>query len=75
MKSMHGPLLACIVVGSLALPQQARAQDASGTIQKIRDTGAIALGVRDSSLPFPISTVSTITPATPSISACGSWKR
>jgi ABC-type amino acid transport substrate-binding protein len=52
MKSIHDPLLACIVVGSLALPQHARAQGASGTIQKTRDTGVIALGVRDSSLPF-----------------------
>ena len=52
MKSMHGPLLACTVFGALALPQQARAQSAAGTIQKMRDTGVIALGVRDSSLPF-----------------------
>ena len=37
---------------SLALPAAASAQALTGTLQKIKETGAIAIGVRDSSVPF-----------------------
>lgn len=37
---------------SLALPAAAGAQALTGTLQKIKETGAIAIGVRDSSVPF-----------------------
>ncbi len=48
-------LLSCLVAAGLALP--AAAQDAnvtalSGTLKKIKDTGTITLGYRESSLPF-----------------------
>ena len=37
---------------SLVLPAAAGAQGLTGTLQKIKETGAIAIGVRDSSVPF-----------------------
>jgi len=48
-------LLSCLLTAGLALP--AAAQDAnvtalSGTLKKIKDTGTITLGYRESSLPF-----------------------
>ena len=37
---------------SLVLPAAAGAQGLTGTLQKIKETGTIAIGVRDSSVPF-----------------------
>ncbi len=37
---------------SLVLPAAADAQGLTGTLQKIKETGTIAMGVRDSSVPF-----------------------
>lgn len=40
------------LAAALALPITAGAQGLTGTLQKIKETGAITLGVRDSSVPF-----------------------
>ena len=37
---------------SLIMPAAANAQDLTGTLKKVKETGAIALGVRESSVPF-----------------------
>ncbi len=42
----------CTAAIALALTGQASAQALTGTLQKIKETGAITLGVRDSSVPF-----------------------
>jgi glutamate/aspartate transport system substrate-binding protein len=39
-------------VAAFALPQGASAEDLSGTLQKIKETGSITVGYRDSSIPF-----------------------
>ena len=40
------------LAAALALPAAAGAQGLTGTLQKIKETGTITLGVRDSSVPF-----------------------
>jgi glutamate/aspartate transport system substrate-binding protein len=47
---MRNLILAAGLLGALAAP--APAQELTGTLKKIKDTGTVALGVRDSSLPF-----------------------
>ena len=47
---MRTLILVAALFGAVVAP--ARAQELSGTLKKIKDTGAITLGVRDSSLPF-----------------------
>ncbi|SIT36127.1 glutamate and aspartate transporter subunit; periplasmic-binding component of ABC superfamily [Paraburkholderia ribeironis] len=47
----HLATLSAIVTGC-ALFANAQAQDTSATLQKIRDTGVISLGIRESSVPF-----------------------
>lgn len=47
---MRNLILAAGLLAALAAP--AHAQEFTGTLKKIKDTGTIALGVRDSSLPF-----------------------
>ena len=42
--------LACLILAALAAP--ALAQDASGTLKKIKDNGSITLGIRESSYPL-----------------------
>jgi len=50
-------LIAGLIIAAVAAISQARAQDSSvaalsGTLKKIKDTGTITLGYRESSLPF-----------------------
>ena len=49
MKSLRVTILA---VAAAAFAAQAGAQELSGTLKNIKDTGAITLGFRDSSIPF-----------------------
>jgi glutamate/aspartate transport system substrate-binding protein len=44
--------LTTAVVLAVALAMPAHAEELTGTLKKIKDTGAITLGVRDSSVPF-----------------------
>ena len=44
--------LALTLAAPFAFPPAAGAQELAGTLQKIKETGAIAMGVRDSSVPF-----------------------
>ncbi|MBC7502015.1 MAG: amino acid ABC transporter substrate-binding protein [Herminiimonas sp.] len=44
--------LFAVLVGAGAIIGAAQAQELTGTLKKIKDTGAITLGVRDSSIPF-----------------------
>jgi glutamate/aspartate transport system substrate-binding protein len=41
-----------ILAGLVALPSASLAQELTGTLKKIKDTGSVTLGVRDSSIPF-----------------------
>ena len=45
-------LLPLAAIIGLAVPFAAHAQPLTGTLQKIKETGAIVIGVRDSSVPF-----------------------
>jgi glutamate/aspartate transport system substrate-binding protein len=40
------------VLGASQMPVQAQAEELTGTLKNIKDTGAITLGFRDSSIPF-----------------------
>ncbi len=51
MRLMHLALTAAFAWG-LLLPAPAGAQELTGTLKKIKETGTITLGVRDSSVPF-----------------------
>ncbi|MCM2503475.1 amino acid ABC transporter substrate-binding protein [Aureimonas altamirensis] len=44
--------IALLALSLLSVTGAAQAQDLTGTLKKIKDTGAITLGVRDSALPF-----------------------
>jgi glutamate/aspartate transport system substrate-binding protein len=44
--------LAGILIGVSVLAGAAQAQDLTGTLKKVKDTGTLTLGVRDSSIPF-----------------------
>ncbi len=41
-----------LVVAGAAFATQACAQELSGTLKKVKDTGTITIGYRDSSIPF-----------------------
>lgn len=43
---------ACLAAQAIPLSAPARADELSGTLKKIKETGSIALGYRDSSIPF-----------------------
>lgn len=51
MKKLFAPLLLVSAAAAL-FAQTASAQELTGTLKKIKDTGVIALGVRESSIPF-----------------------
>jgi glutamate/aspartate transport system substrate-binding protein len=42
----------CVAATAAAVPALAHAQELTGTLKKIKETGTITLGVRDSSVPF-----------------------
>ncbi len=44
--------LLTVMIGASIIGSAAQAQELTGTLKKIKDTGAITLGVRDSSIPF-----------------------
>ncbi|MBR1086480.1 amino acid ABC transporter substrate-binding protein [Bradyrhizobium manausense] len=44
--------LATAAILAVALAMPARAEELSGTLKKVKDTGAITLGIRDSAVPF-----------------------
>ncbi len=44
--------LIAVLIGAGAIAGAAQAQELTGTLKKIKDTGTITLGVRDSSIPF-----------------------
>ncbi|MGH6711451.1 MAG: transporter substrate-binding domain-containing protein, partial [Bradyrhizobium sp.] len=44
--------LMSLAVAAAALATQAGAQDLTGTLKKVKDTGTITIGYRDSSIPF-----------------------
>jgi glutamate/aspartate transport system substrate-binding protein len=44
--------LASLLIGASLLSGLAHAEDLTGTLKKVKDTGTITLGVRDSSIPF-----------------------
>lgn len=44
--------LLTVMIGASIITGAAQAQELTGTLKKIKDTGAITLGVRDSSIPF-----------------------
>jgi glutamate/aspartate transport system substrate-binding protein len=46
----HALLLAALAISAATAP--ARAQELSGTLKKVKDTGAITIGYRDASVPF-----------------------
>jgi glutamate/aspartate transport system substrate-binding protein len=47
-----GQILTGTVIAAAAFASQANAQELTGTLKKIKDTGAITIGFRDSSVPF-----------------------
>jgi glutamate/aspartate transport system substrate-binding protein len=49
-KVIQGKLM--VVLAGLGMMVHVQAQEVTGTLKKIRDTGTITLGVRDSSIPF-----------------------
>ena len=49
---MRLALLAAVFAAPLLLAPQARAEDLTGTLAKIKETGTIVMGIRDSSVPF-----------------------
>ena len=44
--------LVAVLIGAGVMVGAAQAQELTGTLKKIKDTGSITLGVRDSSIPF-----------------------
>src|ERR1700710_1713005 len=44
--------LLTVMIGASIIGGAVQAQELTGTLKKIKDTGAITLGVRDSSIPF-----------------------
>ena len=48
--TLRGALVAGLVASLLSAPVMA--QELTGTLKKIKDTGAISLGHRESSIPF-----------------------
>lgn len=44
--------LLAVMIGASVITGAVQAQELTGTLKKIKDTGAITLGVRDSSIPF-----------------------
>ncbi|MFL6715515.1 MAG: amino acid ABC transporter substrate-binding protein, partial [Burkholderiaceae bacterium] len=44
--------LLTVMIGASLITSAAQAQELTGTMKKIKDTGTITLGVRDSSIPF-----------------------
>lgn len=54
--------LALVLAGALA--GAAHAQALTGTLKKIKDTGVVSLGIRESSVPFSYSDNSRTTSAT-----------
>lgn len=49
---MKIPKILAVLIGAGAIASAAQAADLTGTLKKIKDTGTITLGVRDSSIPF-----------------------
>lgn len=49
---MRLALLAAALAAPLLLVPQAQAEELTGTLQKIKETGTIVMGIRDSSVPF-----------------------
>jgi glutamate/aspartate transport system substrate-binding protein len=49
---MHFRLIMLLLAAGAVLSSAARAEDLTGTLKKIKDTGAITLGHRESSVPF-----------------------
>ena len=49
MKSLR---IMSLAVVAAAFAAQASAQDLTGTLKKVKDTGTITIGYRDSSIPF-----------------------
>lgn len=52
MKLQHWSILSAAVVAAFTLMAPVRAEQLTGTLKKIKDTGSITLGVRESSVPF-----------------------
>jgi glutamate/aspartate transport system substrate-binding protein len=46
------PMLAAALLAALGYAHAATAQDLSGTLKKVKDTGTITIGYRESSIPF-----------------------
>jgi glutamate/aspartate transport system substrate-binding protein len=46
------PMLAVALLATLGYAHAANAQDLSGTLKKVKDTGTITIGYRESSIPF-----------------------
>jgi|GEM_PF-2872628 len=61
-----------LMLAALVLALPASAAELTGTLQKIKETGTITLGVRDSSVPFSYLDDNRSPSAMPSTSACGS---
>ena len=49
---MKHPISTSLLLASLAFSAQAGAEELTGTLKKIKESGVITLGVRDSSIPF-----------------------
>lgn len=49
---MHKPLLAGLFAACLLLPVAGRAAELTGTLKKIKETGSLTIGYRESSVPF-----------------------
>jgi glutamate/aspartate transport system substrate-binding protein len=49
---MKLPRLVAVMIGASLLTGSLHAEELTGTLKKIKDTGTITLGVRDSSIPF-----------------------
>ncbi len=45
-------VLAAVLAMPLAVPRPAGAEELTGTLQKIKETGVVTMGIRDSSVPF-----------------------
>jgi hypothetical protein len=71
---MHLKMLFSVVVAACLGAGPALAQELTGTLKKIKETGAIALGHRESSVPcrFPTTTTANRSWVTPWTSAPGS---
>lgn len=52
LRTLCRPLLALSAVAAALLASPAQAQELTGTLKKIKDTGTISLGHRESSIPF-----------------------